>query len=312
MKHLAFVVSLMICAQVFPSGIGGYTGASQRLTSDALSAGTGGITLFKGSSSNSYSHNPASLAFSEERRFDANTVNLSLDRYVYTLNGSIPLPPTARLSFGLIAAGTNDIMARDSRGYEAGLMDDSEMAYLVSFSNRFSDKLAIGLSLKLLTRKLVSEDEWLDLDGSGFGAGLGILFRATETGTLGFAIKDWNASYKWKTQDLFEQGSAYQDQFPMSLAWGWMQRINHFTLALEHDHYFSGANILRFGLLWQGIQGISLNGGTSLEDGVLHPGASLRVERSLIRGLPMHIDVGFVNGVQGEGLRTYLGWGLIF
>lgn len=313
MKKITSLTALLLFVQVtMASGIGGFAGAALRITPDPLAAGTGGITLFQQSSTNSYAHNPAALAFSSERSFDAGTVQLSLDRYIYTAVASVPLPPTARLSFGLVAAGTKDIMARDSRGFEAGLMDDSELAYLVSFSNQFSDKLAVGVSLRLLTRNLVSEVEWLDLDASGFGAGVGVLYKANENGTLAIAVKDWNASYKWKTQDLFDQGSSYQEQFPMSLAWGWMQDMDQFTIALEHNYYFAGESIYRLGVLWQAVSGISVQAGSSYEDGEVHPGLSLRLERSLIRGLPMHIDLGMVDGVRGEPLRLYMGWGLTF
>jgi len=305
-------VFLIFVQSVLGSGLGGFTGTVSRFTSDPMAAGTGGITLFHNSSTNSYAQNPASNAFINDRSFNAGMVQLSLDRFIYSVNAGAPLPPTAYLGVGIVAAGTKNIEARDSRGYQAGDMSDTEMTYLVSFSNRFSEKLAFGLSLKLLTRKFTSDDDWLDLKASGFGAGLGILFKPRSTSTFALAVKDWNSSYKWKTQDLFERGSSYQDEFPVSLAWGWHEKLKLFSVAVEHDHYFIGADIFRGALMWNGIKNLSLKTGMSYEDEIIIPGFSARYELSINQGPAMHIDLGITSGVKGEGLRNYIGWGVIF
>ena len=307
-----FMLVLGFSHSAFASGLGGFTGTSSRFTSDPLAAGTGGITLFSNTSTNSYSQNPASLAFSNQSSFDAGLVQLSLDRFIYTVNASIPLPPTAILAFGVIAAGTNNIEARDSRGYPAGQLDDTEMTYLVSFSNRFSDNLAFGLALKVLTKRFSSDDDWLDLKGSGFGAGIGISYKLFKRTTLALALKDWNSSYKWKTQDLFERGSSYTDAFPMSFSWGLLQEINALSFSFEHDHYFIGEEIFRTAMTWNGLEQLYLNAGVSYEDNTIFPGVSVRYELSWNHGPPMHIDIGMRAGTRGEGLRNYLGWGVNF
>lgn len=309
---LLLILGMLFTTSLIASDLGGYSGTSNRFTSDPLAAGTGGITLFQKTSTNSYGQNPASTAYFGQRSFDAGLVQLSLDRFIYTVNASLPLPPTASLSVGVIAAGTNNIEARDSRGYAAGELTDTEMTYLVSFSNRFSEKLAFGLSLKVLTKQFSSESDWLDLKGSGFGAGLGFIYKPMEGSTVGLAIKDWNSSYKWKTQDIFERGSSYQDAFPMSLSWGWLQEMQVFSIAVEHDHYLIGENIFRATAMWHGVNSLQVNAGVSFEDESFFPGASGRYELSLGNGPPMHIDLGVRMGTVGEGLRTYLGWGVNF
>jgi hypothetical protein len=314
-KGFIIVTSLLLLItgqNLFASGLGGFSGTSSRFTSDPLSAGTGGITLFRNSSTNSYSQNPASLASTNTSSFDAGLVQLSLDRFIYTLNATVPLPPTANLAIGVIAAGTNNIEARDSRGYPAGQLDDTEMTYLVSFSNRFSKKLAFGLALKVLTKRFSSDDDWLDLKGSGFGAGVGISYTPRKGSTFALALKDWNSSYKWKTQDLFERGSSYKDEFPMSISWGWLQEMNAFSFAFEHDHYFIGAEIFRTAVTWNAWEQLYLNTGISYEDETIFPGVSARYEMSWNQGPPMHIDLGIRAGTRGEGLRNYLGWGVNF
>ncbi len=308
----SLMLSLLFVSSTFASGLGGFTGTSNRFIADPLAAGTGGITLFQETSTSSYSQNPASRAFFDGRSFDAGLVQLSLDRFIYNVNAGVPLPPTASLSLGVIAAGTKNIVARDSRGFAAGDLSDTEMTYLVSFSNRFSEKLAFGLALKILTKQFGSDGDWLNLKGSGFGAGLGFIYKPWDGSTFGLAIKDWNSSYKWKTQDLFERGSSYKDEFPMSLSWGWLQELKTLGLAVEHDHYFIGDDIFRAAVLWHGVPSLEVNAGLSFEDEGFYPGVSARYELSWKQGPPMHIDLGIRTGARGEGLRNYLGWGVNF
>ena len=90
---LMTILLLSISTTAFASGLGGYTGTSNRFTSDPLSSGTGGITLFHKTSTNSYSQNPASQAFFGQSSFNAGLVQLSLDRFIYTVNAGVPYLP---------------------------------------------------------------------------------------------------------------------------------------------------------------------------------------------------------------------------
>lgn len=304
---------MMLFGSLNASDLGGYTGTSNRMVMDPLAAGTGGITLFANTSDNAFTQNPAAQAWSEGRDLNAGLVNLSLDRYIYSLNMSLPLPPTAHLSFGIISAGTKNIEARDSRGYYAGDLSDTETTYFLGFSNRFSERLAFGLSFKLLSKQFVSDEGWLDLKGTGFGAGVGLTYKATDHGTLSIAMKDWNSAYKWKTQEVFERGGSYQDVLPLSVAYGWQQQIGKLQFALEHDHYFINADILRSAVIYTGLKDLSLQAGFSYEDNEIHPGLSARYELAFgNKPSKLHIDLGLTRGVEHEALRTYLGWGVNF
>ena len=84
------------------------------------------------------------------------------------------------------------------------------------------------------------------------------------------------------------------------------------NLTVEHDYYFIGENIFRAALTWNGLTHLSLNTGVSYEDEHLFPGLSARYELIWKQGPPMHIDLGIRGGVEGEGLRNYLGWGVNF
>lgn len=301
-----------VTTSLLASGLGGFAGTTNRFAADPLAAGTGGITLFQETSTNSYAQNPATQAFATQRRFDAGLAQLSLDRFLYSISASQPLPPTANLSVGVIAGGTRNIQARDSRGISSGMLSDTELTYLASFSIRLSEHLALGVNFKLLSKQLSSEGDLLDLKGSGFGAGIGAIIKPRRGTTFAVAIKDWNSSYKWKTEDLFERGSSYTDKFPLSFSWGWLQEIDSYSLALEHDFYFIGENIYRASIMWHRYDALLVNTGFSFEDKNIFPGLSARYQLSLKKGPPMHIDLGLRLGLLGEDARTFLGWGVNF
>jgi len=309
---LTLLMCLGVVTSLSASGLGGFAGTSNRFTADPLAAGTGGITLFQETSTNSYAQNPAAQAFATERRFDAGLAQLPLDRFLYSISASQPLPPTANLSIGIIAGGTKNIEARDSRGISTGMLSDTELTYLASFAIRFSEQLALGVNFKLLSKQLSSEGDLLDLKGSGFGAGLGAIIKPRVGTTIGVAIKDWNSSYKWKTEDYFDIGSSYTDNFPMSFSWGLLQEMNAYSLALEHDYFYIGENIYRASIMWHKYDALLINTGFSYEDDRIFSGLSARYQLSLKRGPPMHIYLGLRLGLLGENARTFLGWGVNF
>lgn len=293
------------------SELGGYAGASFRVPADALSAGTGGITLFKDASRLSALYNPASLAEATGRQANASTAQLPLDRSIYSALATVPMPPTARLAIGIVSAGTNNIDARDNRGFKAGELTDRETMFLVAFNNQFSNRLSIGLSLKVMSRRMKADEDWLDIKGSGFGANIGVHYTLNESFRLALALQNLNAAYNWKTQDVFAQGSTYRESFPPYLSYGVSTDLGPLRLLLEHDYYFIGENLFHAAVLLDGLDNLTLRSGLEFDGEHLLPGASASY-RLIWPGPVMDIDLGMVLGIPGEGVRTYLGWGIQF
>lgn len=308
---IIFLACLLSLGMAQASELGGYAGAGFRITADAVSAGSGGIVLFPEASSMSLTHNAASMTSLEGRQFSANLVQLPLDRHVYSSAVSLPLPPTARLGVAVISAGTRKIPARDNRGFYAGDMSDTEMAYLAAFSNRLSPKLSIGLSLKVLSRRFDTDAFDLDLRGTGFGMNMGADLQLSQRTRLSLALRDWNASYNWKTQELFDQGASYRESFPANLAWGILHKLGSFQVMLEHDQYFVGEHVFKAAVVWQGLGSLLVRGGAEVTPEGILPGFSSSYTLNW-KGPPMALDLGLVSGIPGEGIRTYLGWRLIF
>ena len=309
---LAALLALFITSALNANELGGYAGASLRLPGDAITAGSGGITIFGDASTFSFGSNPASLGRGQGRRISASLANLSLDRYLNTAGVILALPPTAQLGVGVQDAGTRGIEARDSRGYYAGDLQDEERFIVVAFANRVSDALDVGVTLKLLNRQFTSiDDSWLDLAAKGFGVNIGVSLEVSETSQLALSVRDINSSYNWKTGNLFSLASSYREVFPANLAWGWQQTRGNIGIKLEHNWYFIGAHVGRVAIDWQPMQTLTLRGGSAIDSDGISPGAGASYEFALGRNT-MQVDLGFVLGVAGEGLRSYLGWSFEF
>lgn len=294
--------------------IGGYTGTFMRLTPDAISAGLGGVTLFENASGYAFMHNPATL-METNRRIHAGTVNLSLDRHFYGINFTMPLPPTAHVGIGILSAGTDKIQGRDSRGYYTGDLQDEERLIAVSFANDFSTKVSAGIALQIVQRVFTGEQNSLDLSASGFGVGAGVMAKLTSTTTLSASFQNANLKYNWNTQKLFTsgQGKNYSDNFPGLLAVGIRQTLGNLQLLLEVDDYLNNLEFqYRGGVTYSGWHNLILRGGAQIMDAKILPGASASYTLPIEFGPEMQIDLGFVVGIPGEGVRQYLSWEMEF
>jgi len=293
---------------------GGFTGTFMRLTPDGMSAGLGGVTLFENASGYAFMHNPASL-LETDRRIHAGAVKLSLDRYFYGINVTMPLPPTAHIGIGILSAGTDNIPGRDSRGYYTGDLQDEERLIGVSFANDFSSRASVGIALQIVQRVFTGEQNSWDLTASGFGAGVGMMLKLTPATTLSASVQNVALKYNWNTQNLFTsgQGQSYTDEFPNLVAVGIRQNLGNLQIMLEVDDYLNQSEIqYRGGLVYSGWGNLILRGGGQLMDDVILPGMSASYLLPFEFGPQIQIDLGFVVGIPGEGVRQYLSWEMEF
>lgn len=285
-----------------------------RLTPDGISAGLGGVTLFENASGYAFLHNPASL-LETSRRIHAGAVKLSLDRHFYGLNFTMPLPPTAHVGIGILSAGTDKIPGRDSRGYYTGDLQDEERLIGVSFANDFSSRASVGIALQIVQRVFTGEQNSWDLTASGFGAGAGMMLKITPATTLSASVQNVALKYNWNTQYLFPsgEGQTYTDEFPNLLAVGIRQRLGNLQVMVELDDYLDGSEYqVRGGLVYSGWGNLILRGGAQYMDANILPGMSASYLLPFEFGPQMQIDLGFVVGIPGEGVRQYLSWEMEF
>ena len=128
-------------------------------------------------------YNPALSVFQEGNFFQASYSFLSFDRTLNFINftrkfqfkssdtSSRKFIPVAGLSAGIINAGVSKIDGRDNQGIKTGDLSTSENQFFLSFANRFSKKLAIGIAAKFYYYRLYDK-----ITSGGFGLDIGLLY----------------------------------------------------------------------------------------------------------------------------------------
>jgi hypothetical protein len=165
-------------------------------------------------------YNPALAGFATSQNVTATYSALSLDRQLNFLSYVAKVGPTAGLSLALINSGVSQIDGRDIDGNHTQDYSTSENLFMLSFANRFSDELSIGLSLKYYLASLI---ENVKNSGSlAFDIGAVYQIKLDETGgktlNVAAAISDIGAKYKWDTSQLYgQQGKATTDNLPLTI-----------------------------------------------------------------------------------------------
>ncbi|MGE5430676.1 MAG: hypothetical protein ACM3QX_06365 [Syntrophomonadaceae bacterium] len=217
-------------------------------------------------------YNPALSAFQQDNSFAASYSFLTLDRTLNFLNFTKRFElksksqdqgkrqvRTPGLSFGLINAGVSKIDGRDNQGMQTGDLSTSENQFFLSFSNRFSEKLAIGLAVKFYYFKLYDK-----VTTSGLGFDIGALYTLSERMNLSFVLTDLNSKYKWDTSPVRqESGKTTENKFPIGKKLGLSYRIPEYKIiaSAEFEGYGKGANFLRFGAEYNIYEQLFLRGG---------------------------------------------------
>lgn len=252
-----FVVS--VSAQPEFVKISSMPGAFSRIGFGARGIGMGNaMSAIKEGSLVSY-YNPALASFQDGNSFQTSYSFLTLDRALNFLNytrkfefGKIETPDgivkprsIAGISVGIINAGVSNIDARDGDGKKYNELSTSENQFFVAVSNRFSEKLAIGIAFKFYYYKLYE-----DLTSSGLGFDIGALYSFNESLTLSFMISDLNSKYEWDTGNLYGQsGNVTKEKFPTLKKIGAAYKFTEpkILASVEFESSNGGTNYLRAG-----------------------------------------------------------------
>ncbi len=262
MKKIFFiiaVISSVIAAQTKTSEISSMPGAFSRLGFGARGIGMGNAmsAITEGNLVSYY--NPALGAFQQGNSFQTSYSFLTLDRSLNFLNftrkfefGTVENPDgttrprsIAGVSVGIINSGVSDIDGRDSQGEKFADLSTSENQIFVAVSNRFSNKLAIGIAFKFYYYKLYEE-----VTTTGLGFDIGALYSFNESLTFSFMLSDLNSKYDWDTGNLYGQsGNTTRDKFPLLKKIGASYKFTEQKIiaAIEFENSNAGTNYLRAG-----------------------------------------------------------------
>ena len=204
---------IIITSLSFAADYAGYSGAYLRMGTSARSLAMGsGFTAEIDQGFAAY-HNPASVGFLNKRQIAFSYHALNLDRRLMMSSISTGLPPTAGLGVAWVSSGVDNIQGRSSAGYKTQILSTSEDAIFISFAQRITPWLALGINIKILKHQLPMNES--QLAGKGTGFDIGFMVLPEEKLKFAFVIQDLNTNYQWNTGQVFEgEGRVYKESFP--------------------------------------------------------------------------------------------------
>jgi len=204
---------IIITSLSFAADYAGYSGAFLRMGTSARSLAMGsGFTAEIDQGFSAY-HNPASVGFLNKRQLAFSHHALNLDRRLMMASISTGLPPTAGLGVAWVSSGVDNIQGRSTSGYKTKILSTSEDAIFISFAQRITPWLALGINVKILNHQLPMNES--ELAGKGTGFDIGFMVLPEEKLRFAFMIQDLNTNYQWNTGDVFEgEGRVYKESFP--------------------------------------------------------------------------------------------------
>jgi len=269
-------------------------------------------------------YNPAVSAYQENNYFQAGYSFLTLDRSLnflnftkkfsfYSKDGST-IRSSAGLSLGIINSGVSKIDGRDNEGNQSGELSTSENQYFLSFANRFSERLSIGVAVKFYYYKLYE-----DIHSSTVGLDIGALYKISEKFNAAFVIKDLNSKYKWDTSPIYGQdGSITTDKFPLLKTFALSYCDKNIGILADAEIEFSNysSNIFRIGTEYNIYEGLFLRAGIdninlSNKDYPVKPSAGFSYYTK-VAGLYAGVDYAYQIEQYASGSRHIIGLNIIF
>jgi len=204
---------IIITSLSFAADYAGYSGTFLRMGTSARSLAMGsGFTAEIDQGFSAY-HNPASVAFLNKRQLAFSHHALNLDRRLMMSSISTGIPPTAGLGVAWVSSGVDNIQGRSTSGYKTQILSTSEDAIFISFAQRITPWLALGINVKILNHQLPMNES--ELAGKGTGFDIGFIVFPEEKLRFAFMVQDLNTNYQWNTGDVFEgEGRVYKESFP--------------------------------------------------------------------------------------------------
>ena len=210
-KYLIIIITSSLS---FAADYAGYSGSFLRMGTSARSLAMGsGFTAEIDQGFSAY-HNPASVAFLNKRQLAFSHHALNLDRRLMMSSISTGIPPTAGLGVAWVSSGVDNIQGRSTSGKKTDqILSTSEDAIFISFAQRITPWLALGINVKILNHQLPMNES--ELAGKGTGFDIGFMVLPEEKLRFAFMIQDLNTNYQWNTGQVFEgEGRIYKESFP--------------------------------------------------------------------------------------------------
>ena len=147
---------------------------------------------------------------------------------------------------GILNCGVSNIDIRDNDGFKIKSYSTSENLIFVSLSNRFSEKLSLGTTIRYyyydLYEKITSE---------GVGFDIGATYIIKDNLIISFVLKDINSKYKWDSSPIYGiEGKNSIEKFPLFkiFAASYSAFNGSLKLAAQYENSNYDSNRLNFGV----------------------------------------------------------------
>jgi hypothetical protein len=203
-------------------------------------------------------YNPAVVPFETEPTAAAAYGVLSLDRKLNFLSYTKSLKPNAGFSLSIINAGVGNIDGRDNNGIHINTYSTSENEFLFSFGIRPTSSFAFGVSAKILYYSLFE-----GIKSTTAGIDVGAIYLLSQEITLGAAVQDITAKYKWDTSQLYGHlGNSSTDYFPLRKRIGLSWMPAEYPILLSGEFESVGSSLyVRTGTEIELYEGVHIRGG---------------------------------------------------
>jgi hypothetical protein len=228
MKRALGILLILTLLRAEGPAIGGYAGAFAQLGTDARSAALAGALVADINSGYLAFANPASLVYVQGREVGLSLMSLPLDRSLQSLSVATAVPPSAAVSVTYFRTGDDNIQGRNSIGERTELLTYNDNLIMLSFANRFSNALSMGLNAKLLYLNLDTESS------RGFAIDLGFLYRHPAGLALALKLQNVTGAYSWKVAASPGE-RLYVDYLPLIVSSGFRLPWRHFTFLGQAD-----------------------------------------------------------------------------
>ena len=229
MRNFLILILLFFNVEICYAGDGGYAGSFLRMGLGARPKSLGGAFVAVADDPYAAYYNPGGLPFLKNKFFTCSIMFLSLDRKFNYFSFSQSIKPSGGFSVGWINVGVGNIEERNFEGEKIGIIDYSENAFYFSFAQIINKYLSFGLTGKVLYHKLYQ------ITAKGFGFDFGLLAKPMKNVSVGFLVKDLNASYSWNSGKVYERGTVTDDKFPVETRAGASYLMEKFNLLFAFD-----------------------------------------------------------------------------
>ena len=325
---ISILLSLAMFAQPKYSSLAGMPGAFSRMGFGARGIGMGNAMSAVTEGNLVSYYNPAVTVFQEGNSFQTSYSFLSLDRSLNFINftrrfdfySSTDKRPgrkprsSAGLSAGIINAGVSGIIGTDNQGLKTGDLSTSENQFFLGFSNRFSENISIGITVKLYYYKLYEE-----INSTGVGLDIGAVYSLNQSWKMAAVITDINSKYRWDTAPIYgQEGTTTEDRFPLlkKIGVSYSNKDDGILAAVEFESSGSEANILRGGIEYNIFEKLFLRAGVdqfnfSNSDWAMKPSAGFSYTQ-MIGNFAVGVDYAFMMEQYSPHDRHIVGVSVVF